>query len=66
MKVGCFLRGVPGEEAKQIEARTRVTLLQAMREKDAALKQSVLNYWLDREHRLKCVCMYILYLAVFK
>ncbi|XP_050692200.1 DNA-dependent protein kinase catalytic subunit-like isoform X2 [Eriocheir sinensis] len=35
-------------EGKPIEVMARVSLLQAMREKDAALKQSVFNFWLEQ------------------
>uniref|UniRef100_A0A0P4W3R0 non-specific serine/threonine protein kinase n=1 Tax=Scylla olivacea TaxID=85551 RepID=A0A0P4W3R0_SCYOL len=35
-------------EGSQIEAKTRVSLLQAVKEKDAALRQTVLNFWLER------------------
>lgn len=59
MKFQCYSRGELSSEGKQIEIMTRVSLLQATREKDAALKQSVLNFWLEGEQKSFCLCIYL-------
>ncbi|XP_042208389.1 DNA-dependent protein kinase catalytic subunit-like [Homarus americanus] len=40
------------EEGRQIESEARSILLQAVKEEDAALKQSVLNFWLQGSKNL--------------
>ncbi|KAG0714954.1 DNA-dependent protein kinase catalytic subunit [Chionoecetes opilio] len=45
-------REATSSEGSQIEAKARISLLQAVQEKDAVLKQTVLNFWLERFQNL--------------
>ncbi|XP_071521265.1 DNA-dependent protein kinase catalytic subunit-like [Panulirus ornatus] len=45
-------RGDNSVEGRKLESEAKVTLLQAMKEEDAALRQRVLNFWLEGSQNL--------------